>query len=335
MAASSEAGPLGGAAAVGIFVLVAVVYMASIVMTTAENRGLSKWLGLLSFVPLLNVFVYPYIAFHDGFRAPNKIGLLLGLLLAFGPLPGQIQMVDELVAMARQYEGVLGAATDGSGFDAEAFQNAMGGLGASIEMGEMDDPLAMMQAMNAEPTPEMQGELEQARERLEAMAGAGAVAQPAAYAAPDGAPDTLVGDRTGGGQAAPPASAAAALTGSIGRDGDRGFATPETPACPPGAAAQGNGPPDGLKRWCARVGADAGVKHGWLTAWHQNQAMAMAGEYRDGIRVGVWTRWYPSGSKRVQAEFTDGLQHGALIAWNERGEKVYEGRFSAGLPILP
>jgi hypothetical protein len=219
----------------------------------------------------------------------------------------------------------------------------MGGLGASIEMGEMGDQLAMMQEMNAEPTPEMQGELEQAREMLEAMAGAEAEGQPAAYAAPhqrplatapDEAPNTLVGDRTGGGLAAPPASAASALTGSIGRDGDRGFATPETPACPPGTAAQGSGPPDGLKRWCTRVGADQGVKHGWLTVWHQNQAMAMAGEYHDGIRVGVWTRWYPSGSKRVQAEFTDGLQHGALIAWDERGEKVYEGRFSAGLPVL-
>jgi hypothetical protein len=335
-AASSEAGPLGAAAAVCVFVLVALVYMASIVMSTAESRGLSKWLGLLTFVPLLNIFVYPYIAFHDGFRAPNKVGLLLGLLLAYGPLPAQIQAVDQVVAMARQYEGVLGAATDGSGFDAEAFQNAMGELGASMEMGD----LAMLPETNAQPTAEMQLELDQAREMLDDMAGSAAQAPAQSDAAiPDGAmpaaaPDTLVGDRTGRGLAAPPARAASALTAPIGRDGDRGFATPEAPACPPGTEAKGSGPPDGLKRWCARIGADAGMKHGWLTAWHENQEMAMAGEYRDGVRVGVWTRWYPSGGKRVQAEFTDGLQHGSLIAWDEQGEKVYEGRFSAGLPVL-
>ena len=58
---------------------------------------------------------------------------------------------------------------------------------------------------------------------------------------------------------------------------------------------------------------------------------AMAGEYRDGMRVGVWTRWFPSGGKRVQAEFADGLQDGAMIAWDEHGAKVYESRFDAGV----
>jgi hypothetical protein len=288
--------------------------------------------GLLAFVPLVGIFVYPYIAFHDGFRGPSKVGLVLGLLLAFGPLPGQVLLVEQAMATARQYEGMLAAATDGAGFDAKALQNAMGELGASMEMG---DSFAMVP--NEQPTPEMQRELEEALRGMldDAADPAAAPADaPTPYEAMPAAPDTLVGDRTGRGPDAPPASAASALTASIGRDGDRGFATPETPACPPATRLKGSGPPDGLKRWCARVGTDEGMKHGWLTAWHENQEMAVAGEYREGIRVGIWTRWYPSGAKRVQAEFADGLQHGALIAWNEQGEKVYEGRFSAGLPVL-
>jgi len=77
-------------------VIVAVVYMARIVMETAARRGLPRALGLLAFVPLLNFFVYPYIAFHDGFVAPSKAGLVLGVLLAASPLAAQYRMAQLL-----------------------------------------------------------------------------------------------------------------------------------------------------------------------------------------------------------------------------------------------
>jgi hypothetical protein len=215
----------------------------------------------------------------------------------------------------------------------------MGNLGAAMDFGRMQGA----NDSDAQPTDEMLRELAEVREML---TGAGPVPEaptqlPDQMGAPqplaamqETAPDTLVGDRTGRGRAAPPASASNAMTTSIGRDADRGFAIPENPACPPGTKSTGSAPPDGFKLWCTRVGEDAGVKHGWLTTWYENQQPAMAGEYNDGMRVGVWTRWYRSGGKRVQAEFTDGLQHGALIAWDEGGAKVYEERFSAGLPVL-
>ena len=67
-------------------------------MRTAELRGLPKWVGLLMFVPVVNLGVYPYIAFHDGFRPPHKIGIAIGLLIAFGPIPGHLAMLETMKA---------------------------------------------------------------------------------------------------------------------------------------------------------------------------------------------------------------------------------------------
>jgi hypothetical protein len=57
---------------------------------------------VLALVPMGMLFLYPYVAFHDGFKAPNMVGLVLGLLLAFGPLPGQIAMVETLTQQAQE-----------------------------------------------------------------------------------------------------------------------------------------------------------------------------------------------------------------------------------------
>lgn len=76
--------------------LLGMVYFARIAMATAERRGLNKWLGLLALVPVANFVIYPYIAFHDGFKPPKKLALVLGLLLAFGPLPMEIARLEQL-----------------------------------------------------------------------------------------------------------------------------------------------------------------------------------------------------------------------------------------------
>lgn len=74
---------------VGLSLLICLVYFIRIACKTAIARGLPGWVGVLLFIPLLNFFVYPYIAFHDGWIGPNKIGLAIGFVLMLGAIaPG-------------------------------------------------------------------------------------------------------------------------------------------------------------------------------------------------------------------------------------------------------
>ena len=76
--------PFGGIATfLGIMLMVLGMFgfMGWLAWRTAERRDLSGGLGLLVFIPFFGMFIYPYIAFHDGFVAPNKAGAALGTLL--------------------------------------------------------------------------------------------------------------------------------------------------------------------------------------------------------------------------------------------------------------
>jgi hypothetical protein len=336
-AAAAGFGGIGTGLAVAVFSIVVVVYMARIAMGTAERRGLSKWIGLLTFVPLANFFVYPYIAFHDGFRSPSKLGLVIGLLLAFGPLPSQIALVEQMSQGAQEV-----AETDMG--DGVTFGQALGGLGAAMEIGAQ---LAMLDGMDP-GDPDQASMMQQAvieiRQKLEAkravlgdeaaneMEGLlqGHELRLANRGTPAPTPQTFAFQETPPNR--PPARPSPPLTAGIARDGDNGFAVPTAPACPPGTARRGGAPPDNSREWCEKVGVDAGIKHGWMTEYHASGPPAVAGEYRDGLRIGVWTRYYDSGTKRVQAEFEDGLQHGVLISWNPDGSKAYEKYFAQGAP---
>ena len=64
--------------------LLSFAYFGWISWNTAVARDLPGWVGLLLFVPIINFFVYPYLAFHDGFAAPHKIGLAIGLVFIVG-----------------------------------------------------------------------------------------------------------------------------------------------------------------------------------------------------------------------------------------------------------
>lgn len=338
-----------GAGVAGLLVLaaglVAVVYLVRIAMGTAERRGLSRWIGLLAFVPVVNFFVYPYIAFHDGFLAPNKIGALIGLLLAFGPLPGQIAMVRTMSEhMEEMAQSDLG--------DGVTMEQAMAGLGTAMELGtqlalldEMDPSDPEQARTMRESLDELRGKLESSRAALGPEAAAEMeelLAQQEARLAGPGAPPAVV--RPAAGPPAAPAPQPAALydpptlaagpplTDSIRRNGNQGFAIPVDPECPPGTTRLGAPPPEGDRVWCEKLGRDAGIKHGWMTEYHANGNLRVAGEYRDGLRVGVWSRFYPDGTKRVQAEFRDGLQHGVLLSWNPDGSLAYEQHFEEGAP---
>lgn len=104
--ASAFVGGTVGAAIVGLaslfMVLLCLVYFGRLCWTMAVERDLSGWVGLLLFVPVVNFFVYPYIAFHDGWTAPNKVGLVIGLVVAFGSTAPSFQTVRLL-----QQEGAL------------------------------------------------------------------------------------------------------------------------------------------------------------------------------------------------------------------------------------
>lgn len=113
-------------------------------------------------------------------------------------------------------------------------------------------------------------------------------------------------------------------------DGGVGFVVPYRPDCPRDTERRGTQPPEGFEEWCARVGHDEGIKHGWYSKWYSDGRPANAGAFEDGLRIGVWTRWFPSGKKRVQAEFRRGLQHGKLMSWDEDGNQLGEELYEDG-----
>ncbi len=356
-AALGEMGGLVAGLLVGVFGIAAMVYFARIAMATAERRGLPKWIGLLSFVPVVNIAIYPYIAFHDGFRAPNKLGVVLGLLLAFGPLPGQVAMVNMLSEQAQEVaQADLG--------DGVTMEQAIAGLGTAMEIGMqlamldeidpsdpdqarmMSDSIAELHAkidanraaLGEDSAMEMESVLAKHQMRLE---NPGMPLDELAMDEPEMAMDPGPGAAMQQDMAArrapdvyqpPTLSAGPPLTAEIPRNGDQGFALPLSPDCPAGTQSQGSSPPYGLREWCEKVGADAGIKHGWMAEYWDNGNPKIAGEYRDGLRVGVWSRFYDDGSKRVQAEFRDGLQEGILLSWNPDGSLAYEKHFSQGAP---
>jgi len=82
---------------IGLSGLLCLVYFGRIASHTATARDLPGWLGLLVFVPVLNFFIYPYIAFHDGWVWPNKVGLAIGsvlMLASSAPTFQALRMLD-------------------------------------------------------------------------------------------------------------------------------------------------------------------------------------------------------------------------------------------------
>ena len=61
--------------------LVATVYFTLLTWRTAEARGVPGWLGLLVWVPVASMLLYPILAFHDGWQRPHRIGAAIGLLV--------------------------------------------------------------------------------------------------------------------------------------------------------------------------------------------------------------------------------------------------------------
>jgi hypothetical protein len=348
-------------AALGMF-----FYFGRIFWRTAERRGLSGFIGLLNFVPIVNLFVYPYIAFHDGFAPVNKVGAGLGFLLIVGPAVAQYQMIN--MATNAVETQVAEAGESGSMNDLAAImQQAAAGNGTQIaatpsvanswqaQAMQISMQLSMLEALDpsdAAQAGEIQSQLAQIKQQFSAIESslpsdrAKSLRQSLAAADlrlvdVDHANDEQAvegGRREVAARTAipaapstlgqmPPAPPAAPATDAT-FDPEHGFPVPSDMSCQPGTEQQGD--PNG-KLWCQVAGG--GLKHGWSTDRHPNGELALAGEYRDGLRHGVWTRWYDDGSLRVQAEFAHGLQDGRLIAWDRSGHVATEIEFEAGEPV--
>ena len=344
-------------------------YFGRIFWRTAERRGLNGFIGLLSFVPIVNLFVYPYIAFHDGFAPVNKVGAGLGFLLIVGPSVAQYQMINVATTameaqMAEASENENGSMNELATLMQQAAATPT--ATAAIPMNNANNnwqtramqismQLSMLEALDpsdATQAEEIQSQLAQIKQQFAAIesslpdARAASLRQSLTIAElrlvevdnPELVERGLgeVVERT-------PIPAAPAATSALG----------QIPPAPPAAPAQDTtfdpmrgfpvpddmscqagteqqGDPSG-KLWCQVVGGS--LKDGWLSDRHPNGELSLAGQYRDGLRQGVWTRWYENGSLRVQAEFAHGLQEGQLVAWDRDGDIAANLEFEAGEPV--
>lgn len=137
-------------------VLFSLGYMGRLFSATAVNRDLPGWVGLLCFVPIANFFAYPYMAFHDGWTAPNKFGLVIGLVLAIGSTAPSFQIV-EMLEMNPQSGSMPGIAallsnpeiwveSEGQSFDA-ALSNSNAEPARIAEPTAAFDPQASIRAL--------------------------------------------------------------------------------------------------------------------------------------------------------------------------------------------
>jgi len=87
-----------GVAALGLALtgLIGIFYFGRIACNTATVRDLPGWMGILLFVPILNLFIYPYFAFHDGWVGPNKIGLAIGLVFVAGGMAPSFEVIRSM-----------------------------------------------------------------------------------------------------------------------------------------------------------------------------------------------------------------------------------------------
>jgi hypothetical protein len=270
-----------------------VVYFVRLMWTLAENRGVSGWVGILTFIPVLGFFAYLYIAFHDGPVAPHMVGVMLAVVLIVLPGMVEVRKAREIGQLGKQFGPMAEAAERDD-------QQAMARM--------MHDMLQTMQNMEGfEPANEEEAEaFSKAMEELASAMGSEGGA-----------------DKRGGGPAAPKEIQMPELEpANDAFDCPEG--TQERGAMPP------RGFERWCELRDPSIGV---VRHGGYASWHPNGQLREVGTYQHGEREGVWTRWYSSGGKQTQAEFQRGLQHGYLLTWDEFSRPERKIRYHLGEPV--
>jgi hypothetical protein len=287
-------GPVG-ALLMAVWVVWAIFYFARLMWVMAERRHLPGWVGLLTFVPLVNFIAYPVIAFHDGPVAPNGIGLVLGLIFVVLPAVPELQTARELAQIGPQIAPMATAA-------------------------ERGDERAMRRLMR---------EVFEKMQEMESFEADGEDGEAMSKALSDLFTDLEDDDANGDGARAEPGAGGGPMP-----DVESLETVSERFDCPPGTRERGAVPPRGFERWCEQVDSLGRVSHhGGYASWHRNGQLREVGLYEHGFRVGVWTRWYESGGKRTQAEFERGKEHGLLLTWDEFGRKQRQIVYERGEPV--
>jgi hypothetical protein len=332
--------------------LYALYYFGKLCWVLAERRDLSGWIGLLMFVPIINIGVFAYIAFYDGLSPINKAGCAVGVLLAVGSSMGNYQLQSLFEENGQAFEMALQEAAEGD-------PQMMAALEQAAKQAANDDTIAVedgsMPAMESGSVGDMplqapDSEMDQTRNAIRAM--------------------MVMGERFDAIKALDPGDAAqaaqmramldstrselAGMQHALGDEAAQQFrveldqleARLETgdpvPArmadsssaisagrCPTGTRQMGNTPPQGYSAWCERSG---GVKHGWSASWYENGELESKGTYADGLRVGVWRRYFQDGSTKVEAEFHEGKQNGLMRVFDASGRMMRATRFRDGQP---
>lgn len=353
----------------GLSALLCIFYFGQIAWNTAVARDCPGWVGLLCFVPLANLFVYPYLAFHDGWPRPNPLGLLIGLVLVVGSTAPGIQtarMMNDSPEMATALAALTSLNGAGGGFALEA---PTGSRKSATEGGPRD------------PDPSIRA-LYQLKERFEALDGLTASDAPldaARRASATGLIQTLRGELEShrgeldpktfeelafhvlkiearlhasegsdpGSPAVParsarparefdpvPALPAPVETVAFDRDSAppiRPFPVQAADGCPPGTELRSQNDGGHDEEWCQQRPEQGGLRHGWYARYTADGRPESMGEYRNGLRVGVWTRFHENGAVRAQAEFRKGLQHGWVLTFDETGLRTRAVRYEDGV----
>jgi hypothetical protein len=334
--------------------LYALYYFGKLCWVMAERRDLSGWIGLLMFVPIINIGVFAYIAFYDGLSPINKAGCAVGVLLAFGSSMGNYQLQGMLEESGQAFEMALQEAAKGDPQMMAALEQAAQQAGASENLAVDDGAMPPMES-GAAPDMAVQdpaSAMDETRAAIRAMMvmgerfdaikalDPGDPAQAVQMRAMlDSARTELAGMRHALGEEA-------AQQFRVELDQLEGRLEPGAPVparmadssssinasrCPTGTRQMGSSPPQGYSTWCER---SDGAKHGGSASWYENGELESKGTYADGLRVGVWRRYFQDGSTKVEAAFEDGKQNGLMRVFDASGRIVRETRFRDGQPAL-
>jgi hypothetical protein len=347
--------PIGGLLAfsgLGLTTLLCVVYFGQIAWVTAVERDCSGWVGLLVFVPILNFFVYPYLAFHDGWTRPNPVGLALGaLLIVLSSAPSVIAIRSIEAKGAFDPDAVFAfdpADAFELGFASAGHETARGDAASATMDGRIDgttiralyrlqerfDALARISADGDRA--EALALIQSLRAELESNRGTlddSTFLELTAHLQDAEARMRAPGSAETGGTRGSATLARITKRQAVLPPPEEAFPVAPPADCPAHTELRTRSGPDAEEEWCEQPAELGGLRHGFYARYRKNGRPESTGEYRNGLRVGVWTRFHPDGSIRAQAEFRDGLQHGWLLSFDESGGRTGAVRFENGARV--